>query len=140
MINILRIPLFYLCLFFCFVSAVQAEEEEAPIAKAQYHDLKPSFVANFGGTTEKRLKFIKADISVRAFSDEAIAAVMSHDALVRHQIVMILSAQTDEALATSTGQESIRQAIVAKVKAVLKEETGKEHIDDLLFTSFVVQR
>tara|TARA_R110001592_G_scaffold177076_2_gene417330 strand:- start:143901 stop:144287 length:387 start_codon:yes stop_codon:yes gene_type:complete len=126
----------------CFVSFAHAEEdsENAPQTQTHYQELRPSFVANFGDTTGKRLKFIKADITLRASSNEAISAVMDHDALIRHQIVMILSAQTEESLASSKGQETLRLGLLEKVKAVLKEETGKEHIDDLLFTSFVVQR
>ena len=123
-----------------FSASVFAEEEAAASPKAQYYTLRPSFVANFGETSTKRLKFIKADVSVRVFSGDAISAIMDHDALVRHQIVMILSAQTDEGLAAASGQETLRQDILTKVKAVLKEETGKEQIDELLFTSFVVQR
>lgn len=132
--------------FFWLLSVVSfsalAEEDAAAAApaQAQYYDLKPSFVANFGDEDTKRLKFIKADVSVRAFSGEAIQAVMDHDALIRHQIVMTLSIQSETTLATSEGQEALRKQILEKVKAVLKEESGKEQIDDLLFTSFVVQR
>jgi flagellar FliL protein len=122
-----------------FSASVYAEEE-ADLPKPQYYTLRPSFVANFGESSTKRLKFIKADVSVRVFSEDAISAIMGHDALVRHQVVMILSAQTEESLATSSGQELLRQDILEKVKAVLKEETGKEQVDELLFTSFVVQR
>lgn len=140
MIRLFRISLLFLCLTSILNVPVYAEEDAAPAPKAQYFTLKPSFVANFGDTSAKRLKFIKVDVSIRAYSDAAITATMDHDALVRHQIVMILSAQSEESLATSEGQEVLRQEILAKVKAVLKEETGKEQIDDLLFTSFVVQR
>lgn len=140
MITLFRTSIYSVCLLISFVSFVQAEEEPVSTPKVQYHELKPSFVANFGNSTAKRLKFIKADITVSAYSDEAIAAVRAHDALVRHQIVMILSAQSEVSLAATTGQEVLREALAEKVKAVLKEETGKEQIDDLLFTSFVVQR
>jgi flagellar FliL protein len=139
MITVFRTSLYFLCLFCSLASFVHAEEDESAL-KVQYHELKPSFVANFGETTAKRLKFIKADITVRAYSDEAISVVQTHDALVRHQVVMILSAQSEASLAGPDGQERLRKAVVAKVKAVLKEETGKEQIDDLLFTSFVVQQ
>ncbi len=140
MIKSLRTSLYYFGLICFFVSFVHAEEDVEKAPQAKYHELKPSFVANFGGTTEKRLKFIKADVTVRAFSDEAITAVINHDALVRHQVVMMLSAQSEASLATSEGQEALRLGLLEKVKVALKEETGEEQIDDLLFTSFVVQR
>lgn len=140
MITILRMPFYCLLLLLGLTSFTYAEEEEGATPKVQYHELKPSFVANFGDTSAKRLKFIKADLTAKVYSEEAILAIETHNALVRHQVVMILSAQTEESLAAATGQETLRKLIVEKVKAVLKDETGKEQIDDLLFTSFVVQR
>lgn len=142
MIKAFQSIVYFICLMGIFSVPVHAEEEAEGEAspKAQYYELKPSFVANFGETTAKRLKFIKADITVMARGGQAVSSVMDHDALVRHQVVMILSAQSEESLATTEGQETLRKHLLEKVKAVLKEETGKEQIDDLLFTSFVVQR
>lgn len=140
MITVFRTSFYYLCLLCCLISFAHAEEEPEAAPKIQYHALTPSFVANFGDATAKRLKFIKADLTVSVFSDEAVSAVRAHNALIRHQVVMILSAQTDKSLTGPESQEILRKAIVDKVKAVLKEETGKEQIDDLLFTNFVVQR
>jgi flagellar FliL protein len=140
MIRLIHASLSFICLLALFSASVHAEEEAGDSPKPQYYTLRPSFVANFGESSTKRLKFIKADVSVRVFSEDAISAIMNHDALVRHQIVMIMSAQTEESLASSSGQEILRQDLLAKVKAVLKEETGKEQVDELLFTSFVVQR
>ena len=140
MIRVFRASIYILCLISIFISSVQAEEGEAASPKAQYYALKPSFVANFGETTAKRLKFIKADISIMTYNSDAISAVMDHNSLVRHQVVMTLSTQSEESLATTEGQEALRLSILEKVKAVLKQETGKEQIEDLLFTRFVVQR
>jgi len=135
--------LWVLCLTFTLLGNVWAEEdEEAAVAPsvAQYHNLSPSFVANFGSSNSKKLKFVKADVSVRATNTEAITEVMNHDALVRHQIVMLLSRQTEETLSNPAGQEAVRIEALNVVKAALKTETGSEQIEDLFFTSFVVQR
>jgi len=86
------------------------------------------------------LKFVKADVSVRATNSAAISEVMNHDALVRHQIVMLLSRQTEETLSNPTGQETVRLEALAVVKAALEVETGSVQIEDLFFTSFVIQR
>lgn len=133
----------FICfLLSCFlVTPLFAEEEEASApATVQYHELSPPFVANFGAGGGKKLKFLKAGVSLRVSSDAAVGALGDHDALVRHQIVMLLSRQSDETLSTSAGQEKIRLEALEAVKVALKEETGNGQIDDLLFTSFVVQR
>ena len=130
-----------LCLSFIFLTAAWAEEGEegATPTEAQYHNLTPPFVANYGAGNSKKLKFVKADISVRSSSPAAINEVMAHDALVRHQIVMLLSRQTEEELSNPMGQESIRLEALKMIQEVLKKETGDGQIEDLFFTNFVVQ-
>lgn len=123
---------------FMSVSTLAEDEEAAPAPKAQYVELKPSFVANFGGGG--KLKYLKADISLRVPSPAAADTIEAHKPLVRHEIVMLFSRQTDQTMTAPGGQEQVRAEALAAVKAVLKEETGDEQVDDLLFTSFVVQR
>jgi flagellar FliL protein len=133
--------LWVLCLSFTLIGYTWAEEEAVVVSSAaQYHNLSPSFVANFGSSNSKKLKFVKADISVRATSADAINEVMNHDALVRHQVVMLLSRQTEETLSNPVGQETVRLEALSAVQAALKIETGSGQIEDLFFTSFVVQR
>lgn len=117
----------------------QSEEKAAVEDSVQYYDLQPPFIANFGAASNK-LKFVKADVSVRTSTAAAAALVKQHDPLIRHQIVMLLSSQTEEALSGPEGQETLRLEALKLVQKVLQDETGKPQIDDLLFTSFVLQR
>ncbi len=116
-----------------------AEGEEAAAPQIQYFDLDPPFVTNYDVSTSK-LKFVKAAVAVRATSQAAVNEVISHEPLVRHEIVMLLSRQTEETMSTSAGQESVRTEALKVVQDALKKETGSTQIDDLLFTEFVVQR
>ena len=140
----IKVPVFLLLvLSLVWVGSLSAEEEgdeESSPAVVQYHELSPPFVANFGTDSGKKLKFLKAGVSVRASSEAAVNEVRNHDALVRHQIVMLLSRQSEETLANSAGQEQVRLDALKAVQTALEEETGDVQIDDLLFTSFVVQR
>lgn len=142
MLNVFFKNHYWLVLLCIFSSAVVAEEEAEKVIppSSQYYELKPSFVANFGDPGIKKLKFVKADISLRVFGNDALQAVKDHNALIRHQVVMILSKQTEETMAVSGGQETLRQQMLEQVNQVLLEETGEKQVDDLLFTSFVIQR
>jgi flagellar protein FliL len=131
-------PLLIFCLML-FALPGWAEDDKAAAPQVLYLDLTPAFVTNFSSNEGKKLNFIKVDVSVRANSQQAIDLVKGHDALVRHQLVMLLSRQTEVSLAGS-GQELIRQEGLKLVQTALEAETGNSQIDDLLFTSFVVQR
>ncbi len=132
-------------LFICFtgmfsISCLVHAEEENKGPTVQYHSLSPAFVTNIGDPDAKKLKFVKTDISLKVMSNEAISAIQSHDPLIRHTIVMMLNKQVDEEITVLDGQETLRLKMLEQVNAALKEETGKNHIDDLLFTTFIVQR
>jgi flagellar FliL protein len=119
-------------------SQASADDEENKV-NVQYVDLKPAFVANFGGPA-KKLKFIKADISLRVHSPENAALVEQHMPLIRNEIVLLLSAQEEKEISTIQGQEKVRLEALENVKKVLEEETGSTVAEDLLFTNFVLQR
>jgi len=127
-----------LALTLAFSVQASGDDEENKIS-VQYIDLKPAFVANFGGPSPK-LKFIKADVSLRVHSPEAAALVEQHMPLIRHEIVLLLSSQEDKEISTMQGQEKVRLEALERVKKVLGEETGKVCAEDLLFTNFVLQR
>lgn len=125
------------------LAPLAASAKSAPAApeagKSEYLALKPSFVANYGGPGP--IHFLKADIALRLGKDDKAALqVDRHMPYIRHVLVMLLSAQTDETMSTMEGKEKLRLDALAAIQKLLKEEEGKPLVDDLLFTNFVVQR
>ncbi|KZY77301.1 hypothetical protein A3739_22735 [Oleiphilus sp. HI0067] len=100
--------------------------------------MNPAFVSNFG-EPRRKLSYVKAEISLKVESEEHVELVKHHAPLIRHQIVMLLSEQSKEGMSSHTAQETIRLAALSRVKEALAEEVGKTGVQDLLFTSFVVQ-
>lgn len=117
-----------------------AEDEaaaEAPIA-AIYIPIKPSFVVNYGGPG--RLRYIKADITLRVKDSTTANQVRHHIPYLRNNLVLLLSKQTDDAVDTQAGKELLRQAALEEIHAVLEEEEGESGVVDLYFDNFIVQR
>ena len=123
---------------------VQAEEnekaeegtEEAAPAVA-YISLFPALVGNFG--TGPKLKFFKADISLRVTGAATEATVKHHEPLIRHQLVMLFSAQTEESMNAPEAKETLRAEALKQVQEVLTQEEGKPLVEDLLFNNLIVQ-
>ncbi len=117
-------------------SAVLAEEE-AEQNEVRYVDLTPSLVTNF--SSMGRLKFLRAEISLRVDSQEAMRSVSYHLPALRHVLIMLLSKQTDEALSSAEGKEQLRQEALVAVQEVMEHEEGQKYIKDILFSSLYVQ-
>ena len=110
--------------------------EEAAI-NTQYVNIKPAFIANYGGPG--RLRYLKTDVTLRV-GDSSIGAVRRHMPYIRHVLVMLLTKATDEEVSSMEGRELLRQNALMAVQTLLQEEEGEQYVVDLLFNSFIVQR
>lgn len=116
---------------------VQAQDE-AKDEKSIYIPLKPPFVVNYGGVG--RLKYLKAELSVRVNSTEAANSVRHHLPYIRNNLVLLFSKQSDADLDSQAGKEALRQQALAEIIAIIEVEDGQTGIVDLYFENFVVQR
>ncbi len=117
------------------------EEDSAVKAKPIYIPLKPPFVVNYGG--KGRLKYLKAELSVRVASNIEASYVRHHMPMIRNNIVLLFSRQNDEDIDTQEGKELLRQAALEEIKLIIAEEQGedtREGIVDLYFNNFVIQK
>lgn len=120
------------------VLAQDGAGEDDP-SMTRYVELKPAFIVNYGGTG--RLRYLKTDISLRVGGGiGGASAIRHHMPYIRHTLVMLLSKATEEELSSMEGKEMLRQRALEAVRQVLIQEEGEEHVVDLLFNSFIVQR
>lgn len=116
-----------------------AEGEDATaFKKSIYIPIKPALVVNYGGAG--RLKYIKADISIRLGNSSAANSVRHHMPFIRNNLVMLFAAQTDESIGSQDGKEALRKEALEEVRQVLITEDRQEGVVDLYFNNFLVQK
>ena len=115
----------------------EEEVEEAP-KEALYVALDPAFVVNFHDE-KGRTKFLKLELNAVTRDPEIEVAVSKHMPMIRNALVLLFSRQTFEELIPHEGKEELRAKALAEMKAVLEREHGSGDIEDVLFTSFVMQ-
>lgn len=125
-------------------AAASAEEAQATAAgnsdQVHYVPLQESFVTNFGDGMDGRMQFVKADVSLRVRGPDAASAVRYHLPALRNTLVLLLSRQDHAALSSSSGREAIRAEALAAIRGILEAREGSAHVEDVLFTNFIVQR
>lgn len=92
-----------------------------------YIAIKPPLVVNYGGPG--RVKYIKAEMSLRTEDAHAAAEVSHHMPLIRDTLIMLISSVTDEQMASGEGKEKMRLEALAKVNEALEKvnNPGGEH-------------
>lgn len=114
------------------------EGAEGAAPSAIYVPLKPAFIVNYGGPG--RLRYIKADISVRLKNEAAANSVRHHMPYIRNNLVMLFSAQTEESVVSQEGKEALRREALQEVRNILLQEDHQEGVMDLYFNVFLTQR
>jgi len=116
------------------VSEVPALPTLGPV---QYLELSPSFIVNF--PHQGRQRFMQATISIMSRDTAALDAINQHMPVVRHNLINLLNAQLLVVFENPAGVELLRQLATQEVKQVLMREIGREGIEEVLFTNFVMQ-
>jgi flagellar FliL protein len=77
-------------------------------------------------------------MEIEAHDEKAIESVQKNVPLIRNNLLLLMSNRDYQTLMSREGKEKLRQEALAEVRAVQKK-TGGADVDDVLFTSFVVQ-
>lgn len=119
-------------------SEEKTEEESAEdVADISYWPLEPHFVLNFEGKSKAR--FMQIGLEVSTTNEKSYAAVKKHLPVIRNEIVLLLSGQKYEEMVTPDGKEQLRAELIETINNILKKHKAKKGIDNIYFTSFVMQ-
>lgn len=136
-IIMLRFGVFVLA-FFLAHGVFAADDEEAAEGAPSYVPLGDSMVLNLS-TTKKRLTFLQLKVDVLVEDAEAEAAVTTHIPAIRHQIIVLLSEQNAMDMKSPIKRNDIRKLATDQVKEVMDELSSDDGIEDVLFSSFLIQ-
>ncbi len=117
--------------------AEAAAEEHGEKKKSVYQALDPAFLANY--QVDGRTHYLQMAIAVMAREDEGVASIQTHMPLVRNRIVMLLSGETFAQLQGDEGRVELQKKILAAIQEIMQKETGKPQIEQVYFTTFVMQ-
>ncbi len=115
--------------------AAAAEPEPEPEPEPIYLGLD-KFTVNFD--YQGRIRYVQADMQLMAHSQDIIDKAQKNMPAVRNRLIMLLSDQDFEALRQVEGKEALRGEVRDAVNETLKV-SGDEAIQDVFFTSFVLQ-
>lgn len=114
------------------------EAAEAPKAPPVYLPIDPALVASFQDAGQMR--FLQVSVELMARDEKVIEAVKVHMPVIRNNLLMMFGGQTLAALTNRDEKEKLRAAALAEVQRILAANAvGEPGVEDLYFTSFVVQ-
>jgi flagellar FliL protein len=84
------------------------------------------------------VRFLQITMEIMAHDEKAIESVQKNIPLIRNNLLLLMSNRNYQSMMSREGKEKFRQEALTEVRGVQKKE-GSPDVDDVLFTSFVVQ-
>ena len=115
-----------------------AEKSKEPLAPPLYVALDPPFVVNF--EAKGMMRFLQVSIEVMTRDPATADLLKLHDPMLRNELLLLLGNQTYEMISTREGKEQLRgQALEAVAKIIGEQGGNAKNVEQLYFTSFVMQ-
>lgn len=118
-------------------SAPPSQPQQAAVKPAMYFPIKPAFIVNFPSRGKQR--YLQADITVMTRDPDIFTAMQTHMPLIKNRLVLLLGGQVYEELQTDEGKELLRQKAMQALDEIMQQELGKQGVEEVLFTNFVMQ-
>jgi flagellar FliL protein len=84
-------------------------------------------------------EFMQVDISVKMPNAELLQAIKTYHPFIRHELILLLSSQRSEQLASVAGKQKLLEQTKTTINKALKLDE-KEGVSEVLFESFVIQQ
>jgi flagellar protein FliL len=103
---------------------------------ALYYAIDPPLVVNFEDGSVVR--FLQITMEIMAHDQKTLDSVQRNLPMIRNNLLLLMSNRNYQSLMSREGKEKLRGEALDEIRAVQKKQGGGD-VDDLLFTSFVVQ-
>lgn len=105
---------------------------------ALYVKLDPPFVVNF--EAKGIMRFLQITVEVMTRDKETADLIKQHDPLIRNNLLMLFGNQSLEKISSLEGREELRTVALKSIAEAVEGEGGKaKHVEQLYFTSFIMQ-
>ena len=109
-----------------------------PKLPAIYVEFNPPFVVNFDA--KGVMRFLQVSIQVMTRDHETSEMVKLHEPKIRNNMLLLLGSQTLDTISTTEAKEELRKKGLETIAKIVDDEGGEgKKVEDLYFTSFVMQ-
>lgn len=102
-----------------------------------FYAMEPAFVVNYQDL--QALRFLQVGVQVMAYDQAGLDAIKANEPQARNALVMLFSGQAYDTLISREGKEKLREDALLELRKVIGDPAGKESLQAVYFTSFVMQ-
>lgn len=108
--------------------------------RQMYVPFQPDITTNFIKLGDSRhLGYIRVSVEAVVENREDMSVVEHHAPLLRDAFIQVFGAAQEGKVRSLTGREELRQECLQRAQALLTQETGRDVVSDIIFTTYLYQ-
>lgn len=117
----------------------EEEEENKPeLETLMYYEIDPNILTFYQGTGRK-IGYVVVQVNIAVRGQSNYDLVELHLPLIQDNLIGFFNEQDKSVIQPFSEREKLRVAAKDSVAAALKEEVGKDIVENLLFTNYIFQ-
>ncbi|MFW5451101.1 MAG: flagellar basal body-associated protein FliL [Methylophagaceae bacterium] len=136
LLNLLALTLLSLSLFSL---PIWAGDDESTSPQALYYKFPEPITINFQRQSKKEMRLLQVKIALMSYDQDIIDNASRNLPMLHDSLRTLFTEQTMESVSTVTGRKEIQSTALSTLKTIFKEETGKDSLEAVYFTSFIMQ-
>ena len=116
-----------------------AEDEEPTSPQAIYYSIKDPFTINFLAQSKEKARYLQIKVTLMARDQAVIKSAELNLPMLQDALRSLFSEQSYDLVSSIKGRKALQAKSLKTIKTILKEETGKDNLDAVYFTSFILQ-
>lgn len=116
-----------------------AEDKEVEHPAAIYYKFPDPFTINFLAQSNDDVRYLQIKVTLMARDEAIIKSVDDNLPMFEDALRTLFSEQTYKSIKSSKGRKALQKKALKRVKSILKKETGRNNVEAVYFTSFILQ-
>jgi len=118
--------------------AEEESEEQEELEPIMYYEIQPNILTFYQGTGRK-IGYVVVQVNIAVRGQENYDLVELHLPLIQDTLIDFFNKQHKSVIQPIAERENLRKKAEERVSQILKEETQKDVVENLLFTNYVYQ-
>ena len=103
----------------------------------EFYQIRPSIIITL--PSEGKTRYVSVDVDLMTRSKSSIKTLEAYGPLIKSNVVELLSRQSFDTIITEEGKKTILAQVLKTLQTIMSEQAGEPIIEQVLFTSFIVQ-
>lgn len=113
--------------------------ESAAGASSIYYSIEEPFTINFLNQSQEKVRYLQIKVALMSHDPTVLDSAKHNLPMIQDALRTLFTEQGYDTVSSVAGREQLQQDALTKVRAILERETGSDGLEQIYFTSFILQ-